>query len=235
MEWIASWLHQNSGISKELLDKIDGHDPENLRHVFAAATKVSLTTPLPRELQHKVTCGRVFTKRTVWAGKRLRTLARCVRHDGSIDWPAWGPFIFQWQEDVIVGIRHIHGDAVAPLPAHIVLNRSFTLNLPWSDFEASLSLDACSHTVHRIFPEGKGPNTEVVGRNGALLDGVTSEVVEEMEAETARAKQGAVEDDCILTIHDENATAKRKETLDAARKKLVASAARRRSLQLSVT
>lgn len=238
MEWIASWLHQNSAgtCSRELLDRIDGNDPENLRNVFCVATKVSLTTPLPRELQHKVTCGRVFSKRAADVGDRLRSLSPNVKADGSIDWPSWGPYkLMRNEEGAIVGIKHIQGEAVTPLPPHMVLNSDFSLNLAWSDFEATLSLGACSHVLHRIFPGDKAPNTEVPGRSGALLDQVTKAVVQDMEAEVAQAKLGTIEEENFLVTHEEKVTTKRKETLEAARRKLAASASRRRSVQISVT
>lgn len=237
-EWVANWLHlvgASGGLSKELLDKIDAQDEMNLLHIFAAATKTSLSTPLPRELQHKPTCARVFTKRAADVGNRLTTLKGCLRADFSVNWQKWGPFQLIWDEEGnrIKGIRHMQGAEVNPLPAHVVLTRDFELSLPWSDFEATLTLGSSVHKLSGLFRAGHGPNLEAPTRTGHLLQQVTKDIVDEMEAEAAKQSATVVDDEeNFLESHEQKVTAARKATLDAARMKLQAGAIRRRTVAL---
>lgn len=239
-EWIASWLLQRSEgkLTKGLLDLMDGHDAETLHQVFCAVTKTALSTPLPREMQHKPTCSRVFNKRADSVGDRLEHLSANVRKDGTVDWPKFGPYILVWQPGggaFLHGVKHIEGDEVTPLLAHVVVSREFSLHLPWGDFDASLKLDSCSHSLAGLFQAGQGPNVEKPGRNGALLDSTAEEVAREMEIEQENAKKGLVADTEaeFLQTHDKKLTDQRKATLEAARTKLAASAKKRKSFHFS--
>lgn len=225
-------------LTNGLLDKVDGADSETLHHIFCAVTKTALVTPLPRELQHKPRCSRAFNLRADQAGKRLATLGHHLRSDGRVDWASFGPYILEWGENGrLVGVTHIEGDEIKPLPEHVVVTTDFSLRFPWRDFEASSVLDACSHSLAALFKSGAGPNMEKPGRAGSLLDEVTAKVTRRMEQEQAALSAGVVldADAEFLQTHDRQMIERRKQNLDAARSKLSAAAERRQSMALKTT
>lgn len=181
----------------------------------------------------------MFNKRATQVGNRLQHLAANIRQDGTVDWPKFGPYILIWQPEggaLLHGIKHLQGDEIAPLQAHVVVSKEFSLHLPLSDFETCLALDSCSHSLAALFKANKGPNNEKSGRHGAVLDEIADEVARDMEREQEQASKGVVVMDAeveFLQTHEKKLTDQRKANLEAARTKLAQSAQRRKSFQFS--
>lgn len=238
VDYMATFLyeHGGSGLTKQMLDKIDGHDDTNILHIFCMATRTAPNTSLTAPMTHKQTATRVFKDRVAAVGKRLQGFSTFVRADGSVDWQRGGVFRLKFHENHLKSIKHVDGHIVDPLPEHVVVARAFILQEPWLDMTAKLSLGSSVHTLWQLFPDNFDPRKEKVGKGSSVSDELTKKVVADMEGEAAVAARGAMEDDAHwLKSHDEQMAKSRAGALELARQRLADGARQRRSLRIQAT
>lgn len=169
-DWVAGFILKVSDAGKDLLDTVDGNDPESLTRLFCLATATQPSTPLPAACVHKRLCGLLFMERYERMGKRLAKLSTFIQKDtGVINWMRLAAYTLEWGLDgKLVSVTHIEG-VTKTVPAFWVVDKEFLFQDPWLDLGSYLHQKGARFNLSDLFGEGEGPHREVLDKKATLL------------------------------------------------------------------
>lgn len=158
-EWKIAFIlteakkHRISVVTKELMQKVDEDDSENVSTIFQMMLQVPEMLTLPACAQDEAVAGMALHGRCDEVGTRLKQFASAggFGANGSLDFKKAGSFTLLFNEaGVCTEIKHISGVKCQP-PAHVVITRAYTMQRNSLDFRAEVQLLPNVYKLHELF------------------------------------------------------------------------------------
>lgn len=235
--WRASFIVRAArdppNITPQLMDKLDGKNPDSLLNLFCLGCCVAPSTPMPPQCAHKETCMKVFLQRYDNKGKRYTNLAKHISADGAISWADAGAFTLTFgKTGLLESIRHIEGSVVLA-PDYLQITRAFQLVDPWLDGGAKLTRGVASYNLVELFDSDTPARQGLLDKKGTVLLQIAKTVAQELhDREKQIHDDQAAADASCLHSHDAQVSEKRKQSLGKARTLLMVEQKRRRVVNL---
>ena len=160
--WVAEFVLSRAranGLAKfvtaDTLSELELHMPDAIPMLFSFVTQTIGSSTLPAECADQRVCSQVFVKRAEECGARLQHLFQNggFTKKNIVQYSRGGCYALQFDDDGLLSeLKHCSG-AVAKLPTHISIDRTFVLNDNHLDHLATISKSPLRFRLHELFAD----------------------------------------------------------------------------------